>query len=78
MLVSQAYLQRIRTHLSLGIRAVSLAILIVLWLPIRGRRRVLLLLVVAAVPLLLLMLGAIIAMALAAIVVVARHVNRVQ
>lgn len=64
-----------QTYLSLRVGTVSLAILIVLRLTIWRRTRVLLLLVIAAVALLLLLMRAIVAMALAAVVFVARHVD---
>lgn len=64
---------RSRTHLLLGVWAVSLAVLIVLGLTVRWRRGVLLLLVVAAVALLLLLVRAIVAVALPTVVVVVRH-----
>lgn len=65
------------THLLLRIRAVSLAVLVVLRLAVWRRRRVLLLLVVAAAAVaLLLLVYAVIALTVAlaaAVVVVARH-----
>lgn len=63
---------RIGIYLLLRVRAMSLAILVVLRLTVGWRGRVLLLLAVAAVALLLLM-RSIIAVALATVVVVARH-----